>query len=223
MFEKFCLQTGIALVSSCCLMSAYTTQAYARPLSVDLATHPASQEWVQEHFGVAGHFLGEYFGGGVVFWVDPTSSTGNQHGLIADIKDRSGTYEWDTQSGGSTTGATGNSAYTGKNSPGGNTYIILHTIGATRGQAANACASSNAQGYTDWYLPSMAELETLFGAQMTVTQTALAHGGGGFFADTGYWSSTESSIADAYYYFSSFYGDLTTKSNAYSVRCVRAY
>jgi hypothetical protein len=213
----------ISILLGISALTLSATHVCALPLSVDLATHPASQEWVQQHFGVAGHFIGEYFGGGVVFWVDPTSPAGNQHGLIADIKDRPGTYDWDT-TGSSSTGALGNSAYSGRNSPGGNTYIILHTIGAARGQAANACAASNAQGHTDWYLPSIGELTTLLSVQIAVTQTALAQGGTGFNSDfIAYWSSTEYSSSNAWYFYPYAYGDASSKDTAFLVRCVRSY
>lgn len=139
--------------------------------------------------GAGGLHVGDYYQGGVIFWLDPTQSY--QHGLIADISDQDGAFQWSNKTT-IKTDAINNGAYAGKNSLGGNTFIILRSLGAMA-PAASACANSKNQGYSDWYLPSIMELRAMFNEQMTITQTVLAHGGKEFqniYLDGRYWSST---------------------------------
>lgn len=149
------------------------------------AASPVSKEYVDQQdqklqtqinngTSITINLVGDFYQGGVIYWLDPTSLQ-PQHGLIADIADQNGTFQWGATN--VMTGATGNGAYAGKNSPGGNTYIILHQVPPITAQAATACATSQSGGYEDWYLPSIMELALMFDRQMTITFTALAHGG----------------------------------------------
>ncbi len=174
--------------------------------------------------GASGHFVGEFYQGGVIYWLDPSASPAI-HGLIADIADQSGTFQWSVAS--TTTGATLNGAYQGKNSGTFNTAKILATPGTTY-PAASACATSSAQGFADWYLPSLQELAMMFVNQMAITNTALANSGGAFVdintSPTQYWSSTESSAANAwYFYFDNGNQGTYNKTGGLRVRCVRAF
>ena len=187
--------------------------------------------------------IGQYYNGGVIFWLDPTSTSTNPHGLIADIVDQHGTFQWDSQGSPIVTNATKNQAYAGNNSasgvngnPAGNTYTILSSPDASTAAAALACANSRRGGYMDWYLPSIMELALMFAEQMTITQTALQQSGGGAFATINtssynvaqYWSSTEfnanSNNDFAWYFdFTEGYQYRYSKVHQLSVRCVRAF
>jgi len=125
------------------------------------------------------HEVGESYGGGVVFFV----YDGGQHGLIAAAADQSTGIRW---YGGSNTNtcARGDGLGAGlKNTP-----IIIANQGSVDGGtfAARICNEYNVTvggvTYADWYLPSKHELNLLY-LQKTVV---------GGFANTFYWSSTES-------------------------------
>ena len=128
------------------------------------------------------HFIGENYGGGIVFYVYDNG----QHGLIAATSDQNtgiqwynGTYRY--------TGTTGD----GLNAGAMNTALIVATQmsdNQTGNFAAKVCADySVAIGgitYGDWYLPSKYELNLLF------LQKAVVGG----FASSFYWSSSEYDI-----------------------------
>ncbi|CDZ76111.1 hypothetical protein BN59_00375 [Legionella massiliensis] len=82
--------------------------------------------------------------------------------------------------------------------------------------AAAFCESYPGSFETDWYLPAIQELATIYSGLATL--------GFGNFASTFYWSSTQSDIGKAWYY------NFTTATNganvdykdiAYNIRCVR--
>jgi hypothetical protein len=125
-------------------------------------------------------YIGEKYGGGIVFYVYDNC----QHGLIAATSDQSTGIQW---SNGlyKYTGATGDGLLAGKM----NTAMIVATqIGDASGGnfAAKVCAdysSVDADGitYGDWYLPSKYELNLLYNQRNVV----------GGFAGGNYWSSSE--------------------------------
>lgn len=224
--------TGTLIV----LASMATVSAYAaNPASTDyvdkkVRTLEATDNSLQAQIntigsgGASGHYVGEFSQGGVIYWLDPTSTSHNTHGLIADIADK-GSFQWSVAN--TSTGATLNGAYQGQNIGTFNTAKILATPGTTY-PAASACATSASQGYSDWYLPSIMELALMFDEQMTIRQTAIANGGSAF-ADINsgisYWSSTEGNAVNAAWVFNfNLDSQLTNaKSNVLSVRCVRAF
>ena len=92
-----------------------------------------------------------------------------------------------------------------------NTQKMLR--GCTFG-AANAAASYNGGGKSDWFLPSKDELNQLYVARTTV---------GGFVADS-YWSSSEGTANFAWFQpFDNGNQGLTNKLNSSYVRPVRAF
>lgn len=105
------------------------------------------------------HYVGELYGGGIVFYVDQTG----QHGLIASLADLSsaayvGLYgvnipncssRWD--------GAANTSA--------------IMTAGAGAGSPAGLCDSYSAGGFTDWYLPSIDELSQIYQSIYVINKT----------------------------------------------------
>ena len=132
------------------------------------------------------HFIGESYGGGIVFYIYDNG----QHGLIATTLDQAhinwvnGTMRY--------TGATGD----GLNAGAMNTALIVATQMAdnqTGNFAAKVCAdfSITVDGttYGDWYLPSKYELNLLYLQKMVV----------GYFRSDDYWSSTEYTNGLAWY------------------------
>lgn len=130
----------------------------------------------------ASFFVGESYGGGIIFYIDGTG----MHGLISATSDQSTTDNWDN---GSlvTTGATGTAVGTGQS----NTTAIIATQGAGT-YAASTCDNLVLNGYSDWFLPSQDELNLMY--------TNLAAQGLGNFDVSGvwYWSSSELSWNGAY-------------------------
>lgn len=137
------------------------------------------------------HFIGESFGGGVIFhlWKD---GQGVEHGLIVDKNDLSIAEVWsnifDT--------LIGNSAqsYWDGN---GNTNSIVTQIGHTISAAA-LCLNSTNGGFNDWYLPALDELDLLnkklFEVNMSLRSingaTEIVMSLDGYYPEY-YWSSTE--------------------------------
>ncbi len=118
------------------------------------------------------HFIGENYGGGIVFYVYDNG----QHGLIAANADQSTGIQW------------WNGTYflcnavrnDGINIGRINTDSIIAKQ-VTGNYAAAVCAKYLGGGFGDWYLPSKYELSLLYLQKNLV---------GGFFGDN-YWSSTE--------------------------------
>lgn len=168
--------------------------------------------------------IGEYYQGGVIYWLDPAQQY--EHGLLADIRNQPTLLEWDIKPPLSTN-AFGNKVYSGKNRPGGNTYIILHQKPLITAPAAQACANSIAQGYADWYLPSLMEITMMYRKRLEITQTSVAYGGSGFgnTASDSYWSSTENDAFGAwdFHFINGGTQSLRGKDSALGVRCIRAF
>lgn len=131
------------------------------------------------------HYVGESYGGGIVFYVYDNG----QHGLIATTADQSADIRW---YGGSAvvTRAQANGINAGLK----NTTIIIANQASIDGEpfAASICneyyVTDNGVTYGDWYLPSRHELELLFAQKNLV---------GGFFTEN-YWCSTETNQFFAY-------------------------
>jgi hypothetical protein len=183
--------------------------------------------------------IGQLYQGGVIFWLDPTSS---QHGLAAAITDlTSGAgVNWDTDCvigmyGSVTctaTSAFGDAAYAGIS----NTQKMRSTTGVSS-PAASACVNYSYGGYSDWYLPSSSELILLLANKMTINMTSLNTAGGSALADaagdnhnssttttTSYWSSTETTNPNGAYTSTSSgsFSNLPKNSSA-AVRCIRKF
>ncbi|MBT3622249.1 MAG: hypothetical protein HN535_05830, partial [Flavobacteriales bacterium] len=124
--------------------------------------------------------IGDFYQGGVVFWIDPNDST---TGLVSDINDH-GIHQWGCYS---SSGATGVSIGSGV----GNTYQMIAGCAVGSSGAALVCYNSTSQGYTDWFLPSKDELNQMYIMRNIINSVSTNHGGGSLDGD-GHWSSTES-------------------------------
>lgn len=115
------------------------------------------------------HFIGESYGGGIVFYLDGTG----QHGLIAAAVDQDmgefGCYQMEI-GGTSTLFGTGQA----------NTTLIVNFC-PIPGIAARICDELVLNGYDDWYLPSRDELVEMYNHKDVI----------GVFADDFYWTSSE--------------------------------
>jgi hypothetical protein len=148
----------------------------------------------------------QIFEGGIKFYVD---STGH-HGLIAATNDLSIGILWNDDIY-KLVDSTGTSIGTGQ----ANSTAIVSS-NPTGHYAARICNDLVLNGYSDWFLPSKDELNLLY-KQMYVI--------GGFNPYAFYWSSSESTWANAW---SQFFGDGSQNSNSdkshtYNVRPIRAF
>lgn len=150
------------------------------------------------------HFIGERFGGGIIYYMNSTG----KHGLIADTLDLQ-KAQWKNVTF-IATGATATDLGAGK----ANTHKIIMTQGMDGNYAALECAQSRNGGYSDWVLPSLHELDELENQKELI----------GGFNGTNYWSSTEGSQNYSWVKnFKAGWHDQTQKGYIASVRAIRYY
>ena len=160
--------------------------------------------------------VGTAFRGGKVAYIlqagDPGYVAGQQHGLIAALSDQSTGVRWYNYSY-VVTGATGTALGTGL----ANTNLIVSKQGAGD-YAARLCYDLVSGGYSDWYLPSLDELNKLYLNRALI---------GGMGSIAWYWSSTECTQTTAMYqYFNSGVQNCADKiiyDPGWSVRAVRSF
>jgi len=158
--------------------------------------------------------IGTSYGGGIVFYLD-----GKGGGLIAAESDQGTDNVW----GGYGTSVGVTLTAVGKGAA--NTAAIVARYGDTEpyegktDYAAKLCADLELNGYTDWFLPSMDELDLMHGQKEVI----------GGFSDTGtgYWSSTEwySDKNEAWrqYFDDSGFIAQSYKISTHLVRAIRAF
>lgn len=186
--------------------TSYTITSTSQLLSVPYALHAKTAESVTG--GSSNDFyLGQDTLGGIVFYIY-IGSDGNQHGLI--VNKNESTAQWQISS--TTTNAT--RSWDG----------VYNTGLMTSSPAATYVNGLTDGGFTDWYLPSIDELSILWHNRFHANN-ALNAGGFTLLSNTAtYWSSTETSAANAFsFYFSNGLTDYNSKPNTYSVRAVRAF
>jgi hypothetical protein len=172
--------------------------------------------------GVSGqHYIGELYGGGVVFWVDPTG----QHGLIVSMI-LLGSSVWSNLTA-TLIGSTAESDWDGLS----NSNAIVGQSGHLY-SAAKLCLDyvNDNYGtgvYDDWYLPSRGELNDLYNNFKEVTKTLDTDNNPAtapFVIEGYYWSSTEGSSDVAFsipWYWGWTYRQSKTATSM--VRCVRSF
>ena len=124
--------------------------------------------------------IGDFVGGGYVFWIDPTDNT---KGLVSAVEDQSTGIRWFNGTH-IATGATGTAIGTGAV----NTTAIINAQGETETSYAAGLASAyNGGGYTDWFFPSKDELNEMYINKSTLDAIS------GFtpFSPSVYWTSSE--------------------------------
>ena len=170
--------------------------------------------------------LGDFYGGGVVFKLFHAGQigyvAGETHGLIAAVQDDSSIRFYNGSD--AVSGATGTAIGTGS----ANTDAIIDVAVATETSYAAGLARANTGGgYTDWFLPSKAELNKMWLERETINTTASANGGSNF-SNNWYWSSTEHGSNITYPYawiqhLSDGETQVLDKSYSVRVRAVRAF
>jgi len=171
------------------------------------------------------HYVGELYGGGVVFYVDHTG----KHGLICSLVDLS-FEKWSNIS--DEIGITSQSPWDGQN----NTNAIIAQAGHTGGAAklCNDYTNSNyGTGiYSDWFLPSINQLSTLNYAIYEVNKALDTDGNSSTktIHKLSYWSSSEWKNPGTVNYGNAIYYDFEsskvgwyTKNNALYVLPIRAF
>ena len=161
------------------------------------------------------HWVGQSFGGGVVFHVYRDASN-VEHGLIVSIVNQSTSSQYSnitSASVGTTTTWNGQA----------NTNLMKAQTGATSGAWKDADDYSFG-GFTDWYLPSIDELNILFNNRYNVDKTLSSIGGATLIGIEQYWSSTEydASTGVQIYPYNGII-DYTSKSSGLVVRAIRQF
>jgi len=168
---------------------------------------------------ISTHYIGELFGGGVVFYVNED----RQHGLICSMVDLSSSKEWSNIS---TSYVLGSSMWNGQS----NTTDIIEQSGHNS-SAAKLCddyvnSDYGTEIFTDWYLPAIFEFEKLYYSIYEINKVIETDGNP---LTTGlensyYWTSTENT-SDWSYVFYIYDGNKYLKSKVLTlnVRSIRAF
>jgi hypothetical protein len=169
--------------------------------------------------GTFNHYIGEEFGGGVIFhlWKD---AQGGEHGLIVDKIDLSINQEWSNV----TNILIGPNAQIGWDGLSNSSAIVAQN--GHSNSAASLCLNSANGGQNDWYLPSIDELSLLWQSRFNVNKSLDNIGSSTVLTyNSNYWSSTEFGNDTAWcFYFSNGTSDSTrAKFLAQFVRAVRAF
>ena len=149
--------------------------------------------------------------GGTIAYILVSGDTGyvdgEQHGLVATTSNISSGAAWGCSN---TSISTSSAIGTGNQ----NTINIMDGC-ATAGIAARLCGDLVQGGYSDWYLPSLNELNTLW-----VNRSAI-----GGFTSVYFWCSTESNSTQAWTQnFSSLgFTSLSNKTSSCYVRAIRSF
>jgi len=169
--------------------------------------------------------VGDFYQGGVVFYLHPDSSVSFKYILICAVEDQSSGIRWYNGTV-VTTGATSSSLFNGDS----NTDTIIAVQGSIEtSYAAGIARAYTGGGYTDWHLPSLYEIREMVDRKETINTTATANGGSNFAAvnEDYYWTSTEDSNNNFRAYVKTFRPDENesnyTKTSQEYVRAIREF
>ena len=160
-------------------------------------------------------YVGEEYGGGVVFHVYK-DALGVEHGLIVSIINQSSSSTYsnidDISIGASTT-------WNGET----NTNLMSTQVGATSG-AWKDCNDYTYGSFSDWYLPAVDELSLLWQNRYNTNKTLASIGGATQIGNVNCWSSTEILGPDAYYFtFINGFAGTNNKAGIFTVRAIRQF
>jgi hypothetical protein len=217
--DNYYLKVGMDAAGGTNFLIMGTTQL----LSVPYALHAKTAEsLVGGGTGGGGftHYIGEEFGGGVVFhlWRD---ASGVEHGLIIDKTDLSTAQVWSNIDVG-LIGPSAQSSWDGLS----NSNAIVGQAGHTSSASA-LCLNSTNGAQSDWYLPSVQELNMLWNNYYTVARSLTQISGATQLQPAIYWSSTEYDYGGGAWYFNfddgTADGTSGAKNDTNYVRAVRAF
>jgi hypothetical protein len=213
--DNYYLKVGMDATGGTNFLTMGTTQL----LSVPYAMYAKSAGTVSGG-GTGGnftHYIGEEFGGGVIFhlWKD---NVGVEHGLIVDKYDLSQDQNWSNIE--TLIGPSARSSWDGLS----NSNAIVAQAGHTSSAAA-LCLNYINGGQSDWYLPSIQELNMLWNNYYTVARSLTQISGATELLPVTYWSSTEG--GDGLDHAQAFIPTIGIvnyfKGNPHHVRAVRAF
>lgn len=194
----------------------YTITGTSQLLSVPYALY-AANAGTATGGGNFTHYIGEQYGGGVIFhlWKD---IAGVEHGLIVALTDQSTSQAWSNVTS-TLIGTSAQSSWDGLSNSNAIVGQATHTS-----SAAKLCLDLVSGGQSDWYLPSIQELNMLWNNYYTVARTLSQIGGATQLANNYYWSSSENYGSTAWG-FGFYYGgtNYRGKDYTYYVRAVRAF
>lgn len=214
--DNYYLKVGMDAAGGTNFLSMGTTQL----LSVPYALYAKSAGRISG--GGAGgyftHYIGEEFGGGVIFhlWKD---AQGEEHGLIVDKTDLSTSHAWSNIQQ-IQIGVSAQRSWDGLS----NSNAIVGQAGHTNSASA-LCLNSTNSGQNDWYLPSIDELSLLWHNRFNVNKTLSSINGAVTLPLSAYyWSSTEFGFNGSWN-FDFLYGtaNYDLKLNMHRVRAIRAF
>jgi hypothetical protein len=200
----------------------YSLITTSQLLSVPYAIHAKTAESIVGGNAGGGnggfsHYIGEEFGGGVIFhlWKD---KLGAEHGLVVATTDQSAYQTWSNIQN-VEIGQTAKSSWDGLS----NSNAIVNQSGHTS-SVAKLCLDLVSGGQYDWYLPSIQELNMLWNNYFTVVKSLAQISGATQLGSAAYWSSSEGDYNLAWT-FNFNYGDAYdySKNNTCFVRAVRAF
>ncbi|MBK7798142.1 MAG: DUF1566 domain-containing protein [Saprospiraceae bacterium] len=175
-------------------------------IPVDLLALPSSQ-----------HYVGELFGGGIVFHVYKDNS-GVEHGLIVCLDTKRARWSKITNV---SIGSAANSTFKGTE----NTIAIASQTDNDDGAAFFANSAVD-KGYTDWYLPALDELNLISQARFTlnkILESDTDPNTNGFGVNQ-FWTSTEAGSNNAWAYnFGEIAASAESKFSMYNYRIIRKF
>jgi hypothetical protein len=194
----------------------YNITGVSQLLSVPYAMHATSASVISGAVSFK-HYIGEAFGGGVIFqlWKD---EKGEEHGLVVATTDLSANNTWSNMS----SVAVGNNAQSVWDGLTNSNAIVAQSGHLT--SAAKLCIDWTDGGFSDWYLPSIQELTVLWNNYNVVARALNGISGAKPMLSGYYWSSSEveSNIAWGYY-FSAGGAGTQLKPDKHAVRAIRAF
>ncbi len=197
--------------------SSYVDMGTQQMMSVPYAQYAATSGTTLSGGSGFTHYVGEVWGGGVVYYVY-RGSDGLEHGLIVSLTDQSTGMQWSNVTA-TLIGSTAQSNWNGL----ANSNAIVAQAGHTN-SAAKLCLDLVSGGYSDWYLPSRNELILLYNNQLNVNKTLGTFSGATEMVNIRYWSSSEYDATYAWHMGFSVGGSgYFTKDYIYPVRAVRAF
>jgi hypothetical protein len=160
------------------------------------------------------NWVGKSTLGGVIFHTYRDASN-VEHGLICSVVNQSTSSQYSNITSASIgTARTYDGQY--------NTNLMAAQTSATSGAWLD-CNNYTYFAYSDWYLPSINELDLLFKNMFNVNKTlSTIVGADQINLTNGYWSSTEANANNAYY-MGNGYSVTASKSTSYYVRAIRQF